>query len=97
VQLYDQLLALAPSPVARLNRAVAVAERDGALAALAEVDLLAGELAGYHLLHAVRSDLLARLGRHEEAVAALEAAVAVAANDVERGLLERRLVEVRAR
>jgi RNA polymerase sigma-70 factor (ECF subfamily) len=97
VQLYDQLLALAPSPVARLNRAVAVAERDGALAALAEVDLLAGELAGYHLLHAVRSDLLARLGRHEEAVAALEAAVAVAANDVERGLLERRLAEVRAR
>jgi RNA polymerase sigma-70 factor (ECF subfamily) len=97
LRLYDQLVAVAPSPVGRLNRAVAVAEVEGPQVALAEVDQLAGELAGYHLLHAVRSDLLARLDRHDEAAAALEAAIAVVTNDVERALLEQRLAEARRR
>jgi RNA polymerase sigma-70 factor (ECF subfamily) len=90
VQLYDQLEIVAPSPVARLNRAVAVAELDGPQVALAEVERLADELAQYHLLHAARADLLTRLGRHGEAVAAYDAALAVVANDAERALLEDR-------
>ena len=61
--LYDQLLVVAPTPVVRLNRAVAVAEVDGPAAALALVDDLAADLDGYHLFHAVRADLLRRLGR----------------------------------
>jgi RNA polymerase sigma-70 factor, ECF subfamily len=87
--LYDQLLAIAPSPVAALNRAVAVAEVDGPGAALALVDEL--DLGGYHLFHAIRADLLRRLGRDAEAAAAYEAALARTANAAERGFLERRL------
>jgi RNA polymerase sigma-70 factor, ECF subfamily len=86
--LYDQLLALAPSPVVALNRAVAVAEVEGPAAALALVDGL--ELDGYHLFHAVRADLLRRLGRDAEAAAAYEAAIARAGNAPERAFLERR-------
>ena len=87
VQLYDQLLVVAPNPVARLNRAVAVAEVDGAQVALAEVERLAEELDGYHLFHAARADLLTRLDRHPEAVVAFERALDVVANDQERELL----------
>src|ERR687895_89529 len=76
--LYDQLLALAPSPVVALNRAVAVAEVEGPAAALALVDGL--ELDGYHLFHAVRADLLRRLGRDHEAALAYDAAIARAGN-----------------
>jgi RNA polymerase sigma-70 factor, ECF subfamily len=86
--LYDQLLALAPSPVVALNRAVAVAEVEGPAAALALVDDL--ELDGYHLFHAVRADLLRRLVRDPEATAAYEAAIARAGNAAERAFLERR-------
>ena len=86
--LYDQLLALAPSPVVALNRAVAVAEVEGPEAALALVDGL--ELDGYHLFHAIRADLLRRLGRDAEAAAAYEAAIARAGNAPERAFLERR-------
>jgi RNA polymerase sigma-70 factor, ECF subfamily len=85
--LYDQLLAVAPSPVVALNRAVAVAEVRGPEAALALVDGL--ELDGYHLFHAVRADLLRRLGRHAEAAAAYEAAIARTRNAAERAFLER--------
>ena len=73
-QLYDQLLSLAPSPVVALHRAVAVAEVDGPDAALALVDGL--DLGGYHLFHAIRADLLRRLGRNAEAATAYEAAIA---------------------
>ncbi|HEX3791865.1 MAG TPA: RNA polymerase sigma factor [Pseudonocardiaceae bacterium] len=88
-QLYDQLMAVAPSPVVALNRAVAVAELDGPAAGLALVDAL--ELSGYHVFHAVRGDLLSRLGRREEAAAAYAAAVEGVSNAAERGFLERRL------
>jgi RNA polymerase sigma-70 factor (ECF subfamily) len=86
--LYDQLLALAPSPVVALNRAVAVAEVEGPEAALALVDEL--DLDGYHLFHAIRADLLRRLGRGPEAALAYDAAIAVAGNAPERAFLEER-------
>jgi RNA polymerase sigma-70 factor, ECF subfamily len=88
VALYDQLLALAPSPVVALNRAVAVAEVDGPAAALALVDELG--LDGYHLFHAIRADLLRRLGRDGEAALAYDAAIARAQNAAERAFLEGR-------
>ena len=86
--LYDQLLAMAPTPVVALNRAVAVAEVYGPAAALDSVDGL--DLDGYHLFHATRADLLRRLGRTEEAAAAYDAAIALAENAAERRFLETR-------
>jgi RNA polymerase sigma-70 factor, ECF subfamily len=88
VALYDQLLAVAPTPVVALNRAVAVAEVDGPEVALALVDGL--DLGAYYLFHAVRADLLRRLGRAEEAVAAYDAALALTENAAERAFLARR-------
>jgi len=88
VQLYDQLLMLAPSPVVALNRAVAVAEVEGAEAALTLVDGL--DLDGYYLFHAIRADLLRRLGRNAEAALAYEAALARSENAAERAFLQRR-------
>ncbi|AWS44976.1 RNA polymerase sigma factor [Streptosporangium sp. 'caverna'] len=82
VRLYDLLLADDPNPVVALHRAVAVAEVDGPEAALALVDSL--DLGSYHLLHAVRGELLRRLGREEEAAAAYEAALERTANTAER-------------
>ncbi|GAB2863931.1 RNA polymerase sigma factor [Lentzea nigeriaca] len=87
VALYDQLLAITPSPVVALHRAVAVAEVDGPAAALREVDAL--DLDRYHLFHAVRADLLQRLG--EDPTAALEAALERAEHPAERDLLRKRL------
>jgi RNA polymerase sigma-70 factor (ECF subfamily) len=89
LQLYDQLLALAPSPVVALNRAVALAEVAEPSAALALVDGLG--LDGYHLFHAVRADLLRRLGRGAEAAEAYEAAISRTENAVEREFLVRSL------
>jgi RNA polymerase sigma factor (sigma-70 family) len=89
--LYDQLLLFTPSPVVRLNRAVATRFAADPQTALAEVEPLAGELDGYRLFHAVRAELLADLGRHEQARAANERALALAANPAERKLLARRL------
>ena len=86
--LYDQLLALHPIPVVALNRAVAVAEVAGPDAALAEIDEL--DLDDFHLLHAVRADLLRRLGRDAEAADAYEKAIALAENTAERDFLLRR-------
>ncbi|CAL9358507.1 hypothetical protein SUDANB108_00611 [Streptomyces sp. enrichment culture] len=86
--LYDQLMAVAPSPVVALNRAVAVAETEGPDAALALLDGLG--LDGYHVFHAVRADLLRRLGRTAEAVRAYEKAIGLAENPAERAFLERR-------
>jgi RNA polymerase sigma-70 factor (ECF subfamily) len=88
VQLYDQLLAASPTPVVALNRAVAVAERDGPAAALGEVDAL--DLSGYHLFHSIRADLLRRLGRPGEASAAYDAALGLVTNAAERRFLEER-------
>jgi RNA polymerase sigma-70 factor, ECF subfamily len=88
LQLYDQQLVLAPSPVAALNRAVAVAEVDGPQAALAALDDL--RLDNYHLFHAIRADLLRRLERDADAVLAYDAAIALAANNAERAFLQRR-------
>jgi RNA polymerase sigma-70 factor, ECF subfamily len=86
LELYDQLLALAPTPVAALNRAVALAELDGPAPALAVVDEL--PLDGYGVFHAVRADLLRRLGRDAEAAAEYEAAMAATENIAERDWLE---------
>jgi RNA polymerase sigma-70 factor (ECF subfamily) len=88
LQLYNQLLALAPSPVVALNRAVAVAEVEGADAALTLVDGL--DLGSYYLFHAIRGDLLRRLGRNAEAAVAYEAAVVRTDNAAERAFLQRR-------
>ena len=87
-QLYDQLLAIAPSPIIALHRAVAVAEVDGPTTALALVDDL--DLSQYHVFHAVRADLLRRLGRDAEAAAAYEAAIDRVGNASERDFLRRR-------
>jgi RNA polymerase sigma-70 factor (ECF subfamily) len=84
--LYDQLLAVSPSPVVALNRAVALAEVKGPAAALSALEGL--DLAGYHLFHATRADLLTRLGRHAEAATAYDAAIAHATNAAERAFLE---------
>ncbi len=86
--LYDQLRALAPTPVVALNRAVALAEAGGPAVALAEVDAL--PLDGYHLYHATRADLLRRLGRPGEAAAAYDRAIALAENAAERAFLTAR-------
>jgi RNA polymerase sigma-70 factor (ECF subfamily) len=82
VALYDQLLAVAPTPVVALNRAIAIGEVQGPAAALALVDEL--ELDNYHPFHATRADLLRRLGRHNEAAAAYQRAAAMAPTDAER-------------
>ena len=93
VALYDCLALREPTPVVRLNRAVAVAEAEGAARALPLVDALAaeGELDRYHLLHAARGELLARLGRREEAVRALERAESLATTGPERRFLASRI------
>ena len=88
--LYGRLAQLDPSPIVRLNRAVAVAEVDGPSVGLAEVDRLAGVLDGYHAFHATRADLLRRLGRSGESRAAYDRAIALAGNPAERAYLTRR-------
>ena len=87
LQLYDQLMAIAPTPVAALNRAVAVAEVDGPDAALAIVDRL--DLDGYYLFHAIRADLLGRLHRRADAIAAYDKSIALTQNAREREHLEK--------
>jgi RNA polymerase sigma-70 factor (ECF subfamily) len=87
VALYDQLLAVAPTPVVALNRAIAVGEVEGPAAALALVEEL--DLDTYHPFHATRADLLRRLGRHREAAAAYQRAAAMAPTDAERDFLRR--------
>lgn len=98
VGLYDLLLQREPSPVVELNRAVAVAMRDGAAAGLAAIDaiLVRGELADYHLAHAARADLCRRLGRNAEARASYQRALTLTMQAPERRFLERRLTELAA-
>jgi RNA polymerase sigma-70 factor, ECF subfamily len=87
VALYDQLLAVAPTPVVVLNRAIAIGEVHGPAVALALVDEL--DLDGYYPYHATRADLLGRLGRHREATAAYQRGAALAPTDAERDFLRR--------
>ena len=96
VGLYDVLLGVGPSPVVELNRAVAVAMRDGPAAGLQVIDaiLARGELTDYHLAHSARADLCRRLGRTEEAKASYKRALILTRQEPERRFLERRLVEL---
>jgi RNA polymerase sigma factor (sigma-70 family) len=89
--LYDMLLHLAPSPITRLHRAIALRHIAGARAALAELEALAGELDAYHLYHATRADFLRALGRPRQARAADRRALALTSNPAERTLLRQRL------
>jgi predicted RNA polymerase sigma factor len=91
VILYDMLLGLAPSPVVELNRAIAVWRIEGPEAALACLEKVAAELDGYHLFHATRGELLAELGRREQARAEQLRALDLTENPAERSLLQRRL------
>jgi RNA polymerase sigma-70 factor (ECF subfamily) len=90
VALYGRMALIDPSPIVRLNRAVAVAEVDGSGAGLAEIDRLAEVLDGYHAFHAARADLLRRLGRGADSRAAYDRAIALAGNPAERAYLTRR-------
>ena len=96
VALYEVLLRVEPSPVVELNRAVALAMRDGPRAGLAEVDaiLARGDLTQYHLAHATRADLCRRLGEKAQARASYERALALVRQEPERRFLERRLAEL---
>jgi len=96
VGLYDLLVAMSPSPVVELNRAVAVAMRDGPAAGLAIIDALLarGELKDYRLAHAARAELCRRLGRTADARASFERALKLAKQEPERRLIERRLAEL---
>jgi RNA polymerase sigma-70 factor, ECF subfamily len=90
VRLYDRLVSLDPSPIVRLNRAVAVAELDGPDVALADIDRLAATLDGYHAFHAARADLLRRVGRSTESQNAYDRAISLTGNPAERAYLARR-------
>jgi len=90
VALYDRLARLDPSPIVALNRAIAVAELDGPDVALAAVDRLDDELAGYHAYQATRADLLRRLGRSAQSRAAYDRAIELAGNTAEVAYLTRR-------
>jgi RNA polymerase sigma-70 factor (ECF subfamily) len=96
VALYDVLARAQPSPVVELNRAVALAMRDGPLAGLQRIDaiLARGDLADYHLTHAARADLCRRLGRTAEAGESYRRALALARQEPERRFLDRRLREL---
>lgn len=91
VVLYDMLLALAPSPVVKLNRAIAVWKIEGPEPALHDLEDIAAELDGYYLLHATRGELLSELGRREQARAEQLRALDLTENPAERSLLQRRL------
>lgn len=93
VALYDLLLQVEPSPIVELNRAVAVAMRDGPIKGLELIDalLMRGELTDYHLIHAARADLCRRIGKKEEACASYRNALALTKQEPERRFLERRL------
>ena len=94
IGLYDVLSRLDPSPIVALNRAVAVAMRDGPAAVLDEVKALAVELPEYHLVHAVHADLCRRLDRNKEAAGSYQKAISLVRQEPERRFLERRLAEV---
>jgi RNA polymerase sigma-70 factor (ECF subfamily) len=90
VALYDRLIGVDPSPIVRLNHAIAVAELDGPDVALAEIDRLDQSLGEYHAYHAARADLLRRVGRSSESRTAYDRAIQLAGNPAERAYLGRR-------
>jgi RNA polymerase sigma-70 factor (ECF subfamily) len=96
VALYDLLIRVAPSPIVELNRAVAVAMRDGPAAGLTLVDaiLARGELGDYHLIHSARADFCRRLGQATDARTSYERALALTKQEPERRFLEKRLAEL---
>ncbi|AFY92995.1 RNA polymerase sigma factor [Chamaesiphon minutus] len=96
VALYDLLIQAEPSPIVELNRAVAVAMRDGFVVGLEQIDniLVRGDLANYHLAHAARADFCRKLGRVDEARAAYQQALALAKQEPERRFLQKRLREL---
>jgi RNA polymerase sigma-70 factor (ECF subfamily) len=94
VALYDQLVSIDASPIVALNRAIAVAELDGAEVALADVDRLENVLADYHAYHATRADLLRRLGRSQQSRDAYDRAIELAGNTAETAYLTRRRDEL---
>ncbi len=89
----DLLLRVSPSPVVRLNRAVAVRQVEGPETALAEVNALARDLEHYHLFHAIRGELLLELSEREQARASVLRALELTQNRAEQSLLARRLLE----
>jgi RNA polymerase sigma-70 factor (ECF subfamily) len=93
VALYDQLVGIQPSPVVQLNRAVAIAMRDGPEAGLAQIDAVLehGELADYYLAHSARADMCRRLGRTAEARSSYEKALALTQQEPERQFLQERI------
>jgi RNA polymerase sigma-70 factor, ECF subfamily len=95
IALYDQLVRLDRSPIIALNRAVAVAELDGPEVALAAVDRLEGDLAGYHAFHATRAEMLRRLGCSQQSRAAYDRAIELAGNSAETAYLTRRRDQLR--
>jgi len=97
VGLYDLLIMVEPTPVVKLNRAVAIAMRDGAARGLEMIETIVrqGELSEYHLAHAARADLLRRLGRTDEAIEAYERALNLNTQEPERRFLSRRIAELR--
>ena len=97
VAIYDQLVRIQPSPVVQLNRAVAIAMRDGPEAGLAHIDavLEQGELANYYLAHSARADMCRRLGRTEEARASYEKALALTQQEPERQFLQERIRQLK--
>jgi RNA polymerase sigma-70 factor (ECF subfamily) len=97
VALYDQLLRIQPSPVVQLNRAVAIAMRDGPEAGLTHIDAVLehGELANYYLAHSARADMCRRLGRTDEARASYEKALALTQQEPERQFLQERIRQLK--
>ena len=97
VALYDQLVRIQPSPVAQLNRAVAIAMRDGPESGLTHIDavLAHGELANYYLAHSARADMYRRLGRTAEARASYEKALALTQQEPERQFLQKRIRQLK--
>src|SRR6202050_2413931 len=97
VALYDQLVGIEPSPVVRLNRAVAIAMRDGPEAGLAQIDAVLehGELADYYLAHSARADMYRRLGRTAEARSSYEKALALTQQEPERQFLQERIRQLK--
>ena len=97
VTLYNQLVRIRPSPVVHLNRAVAIAMRDGPEAGLAKIDAILehGELANYYLAHSARAELCRRLGRTAEARASYERALALTQQEPERQFLRERIRQLK--
>ena len=94
VALYDHLYSVMPTPVVALNRAIAVAEVEGAGAALSTLDAIAADLENYHLLHAARGTMLRRLGQRDAALVAFEHAADLAASEADRRFLAKQIEDM---